>query len=60
MEYIVWARKASDPEWMETMVTETTSLLRAEHDKNCLEQNGYVARILNFNGEKPDFIGTIR
>ena len=55
MEYIVWARKASDPEWMEEVVTETTSITRADHDKHCLEENGYIARILTFNMEKPDF-----
>lgn len=55
MEYVVWARKPSEPEYMESVVTETTSLLRAEHDKHCLEENGYIARIMTFNFEKPDF-----
>ena len=60
MEYVVWARKVSEPEYMESVITETKSLLRAEHDRDALESNGYIARIMTFNFEKPDFTGCIK
>jgi hypothetical protein len=60
MEYILWATKKGNPEYMEQLITETTSLEHLSEAKSWAIQNGYEKlRVMEYNGEAPDFTQTI-
>jgi hypothetical protein len=56
MEYILWARKQGEPDWMEEVITETKDKKQLEKSKAWAKANGYEdLRVMEYNGEAPDF-----
>lgn len=55
---ILWATKKGRPEYEEQLITEDEKKIKDA--SKWAEANGFDRlRISNYNGEKPDFIGTI-
>ena len=58
-EYIVYARKESEPEYLEEIVMVTKDISKVNACKLYAIDNGYILRIVEFTMSKPDFIASI-
>jgi len=59
-EYILWGVKNGDPEWHEQIITQAKSKEHLAKAQKWAEENDFSKfRVLTFNGEKPDFVGTL-
>lgn len=58
-EYLIYARKNDEPEYMEEIVLETTDISKVNACKMYAEENGYILRIVEFTMSKPDFVASI-
>jgi len=59
-EYIVWAHDKTQPEWMETIIAETTDHNKANDIARKFEANGHKTRIMIYGGEAPNFIAALQ
>lgn len=61
MEQILWGVKKGNPSWMEEVIFEAKNDKELDFAKSYALSHGYTnLRVMNFNGEKPDFTKTIR
>jgi hypothetical protein len=58
-EYIVYARKENEPEYLMQVVLETKDINKVNAYKLYAKDNGYILRIVEFTMSKPDFIASI-
>jgi hypothetical protein len=59
-EFILWAVKIGQAQYMEEMITSNTDLAVIEKARTWAEQNGFDRlRVSGFNWEMPDFTATI-
>jgi len=60
MEYVLWGTKVGHHSWEEELIINTTDKALLAKAKQWAVNNGfYNIRVSTWNGEDPDFIGTI-
>lgn len=61
-QYVYWATKKGDPDWMEDLIIESNEKLNMEELKTILDKKGYdrVRESIVDLREEPDFINTIK
>jgi len=58
VEYILWGQKQNST--YEDIIMETKDITHLANAKKWAKENGFIGlRVMEYMGEKPDFIGTI-
>lgn len=60
-EYVVYGTKPEKEDWAEDIITVTTDPVHRDKAIAWAKANGFRnVRVMNYAGEKPDFVSTIR